>query len=127
MRRDILEDNDNKSEMEDCKSYKSFNDELYSYDCRVDCIQKIYEFNSAERDVDSMNEPVPENTIIISVVHKTTPQLMITHLPELTFETLFANIRGLAGLWLGIGICDLYLLLSIIIQKLKIFTFQLLK
>ena len=68
-------------------------------ECPKDCIHKYYSMDQEE-----VTRFEDDGDIYIYIVHDITTDVIITHIPEITFISLICNLGGLIGMWLGISL-----------------------
>jgi len=61
----------------------------------------------------------------IQIYHKSLPDTLIQHMPEVSFAAYISQLGGLAGMWLGLSLITLYdnsiEIILLCIEKLKSF------
>ena len=91
--------------------------------CLDECHQEYYfqEIKLLRRS--SLNNPMNMRVMELNFEPSSLPTIIVTHLPEMTFMTLFCNFGGLLGIWLGVSMLatmnNAWKLLKHVLAKLK--------
>ena len=131
----------NSSELEECKEI--LNSKLRSKceeHCYNDCEEQFIEYyikssqslpllrikNFSQLDVKKRNQITMKNSLLVNkikIYHRSLPDTIIKHIPEISFTAYMAQLGGLAGMWLGLSVISIYVnLVNIIIflyEKLR--------
>ena len=73
--------------------------------CLNECHQEYYfqETKELGRDKRGLRMGLKDRKIVFYFEPSSLPTVIVTHLPEMTFMTLFCNFAGLLGMWLGVS------------------------
>jgi len=84
--------------------------------CRPDCHNQFIDFQIRDVVKTKTNE-----RSYISITHNRLPDLVIEHLPEMTFLSFICNFGGLTGMWLGLSVTSLFKLMTSYLNKIGLY------
>ena len=90
-----------KCQLEDHDYY--IKEEECSRICLDECHQEYYFPEIKFEMMESKKIAMKDRKITLILKPSSLPKIIVTHLPEMTFMTLFCNFAGLLGIWLGVS------------------------
>ena len=70
--------------------------------CKKDCWFTHFIHNT------EVKEKIRDPLSLLKIFHSSYPDILITHLPEITFNAFVCNFGGLLGLWLGLSVFAIF-------------------
>ncbi len=77
-------------------------------ECQSDCLHEEFDIRVETRFSGYSPDGVDFSSSRIELSHLPKPEMIVTHLEEVDFNTLWGTIGGLAGLYLGLSVLSLY-------------------
>src|ERR1700761_6964482 len=71
-------------------------------ECKKHCLYThfIYNYEKGEHEL--------RKSAVLDIKHSSLPDILIIHLPEITFNAFVCNFGGLLGLWLGLSVFAIF-------------------
>jgi len=85
--------------------------------CKINC-QFIHYSIDIKKQWTEKGEHYFQRSVTISLKHSRLPDVLVRHLPEITFISFISNFGGLLGLWLGFSVFSILTDLSIHIKNI---------